>query len=36
MDFQTWLVVGVLYLAMTLALSKLSTRLEARLRRAGA
>jgi polar amino acid transport system permease protein len=36
LDFQTWLVVGVLYLAMTLALSKLSTRLEARLRRAGA
>jgi polar amino acid transport system permease protein len=35
-DFQTWLVVGFLYLAMTLALSRLSSMLEARLRRAGA
>ena len=35
-DFQTWLVVGLLYLAMTLALSKLASRLEARLGRAGA
>jgi polar amino acid transport system permease protein len=35
LDFQTWLVVGVLYLVMTLALSRLSARLEARLRRGG-
>jgi len=35
LDFQTWLVVGLLYLVMTLALSRLSTLLEARLRRAG-
>lgn len=35
LDFQTWLVVGLLYLAMTLALSRLSTRLETRLRRDG-
>jgi polar amino acid transport system permease protein len=34
-DFQTWLVVGLLYLAMTLALSKAASRLEARLGRAG-
>ncbi len=34
-DFQTWLVVGVLYLLMTLVLSRLSSVLEARLRRAG-
>ena len=35
LDFQTWLVVGLLYLIMTLALSRLSAVLEARLRRAG-
>jgi len=35
-DFQTWLVVGLLYLAMTLVLSRLSGLLETRLRRAGA
>jgi polar amino acid transport system permease protein len=35
LDFQTWLVVGLLYLAMTLALSRLSSLLEMRLRRAG-
>jgi polar amino acid transport system permease protein len=35
-DFQTWLVVGVLYLIMTLALSKVAALLEARLGRAGA
>ena len=34
-DFQTWLVVGILYLLMTLVLSRLSSLLEARLRRAG-
>jgi polar amino acid transport system permease protein len=34
-DFQTWLVVGVLYLVMTLALSKVASLLEARLGRAG-
>ena len=34
-DFQTWLVVGVLYLIMTLALSKVASLLEARLGRAG-
>jgi polar amino acid transport system permease protein len=33
LDFQTWLVVGLLYLVMTLGLSRLSARLEARLRR---
>ncbi len=35
LDFQTWIVVGLLYLVMTLALSRLSGMLEARLRRAG-
>lgn len=35
LDFQTWLVVGLLYLIMTLALSRLSAVLETRLRRAG-
>ena len=35
-DFQTWLVVGLLYLVMTLVLSRLSSVLEGRLRRAGA
>ena len=35
-DFQTWLVVGLLYLVMTLVLSRLSSALEGRLRRAGA
>jgi polar amino acid transport system permease protein len=34
-DFQAWLVVGVLYLLMTLALSRVASILEARLRRAG-
>ncbi len=34
-DFQTWLVVGILYLVMTLALSKVASALEARLGRAG-
>lgn len=34
-DFQTWMVVGVLYLIMTLALSKVASALEARLARAG-
>lgn len=34
-DFQTWLVVGLLYLVMTLALSKVASLLETRLRRAG-
>jgi len=35
-DFRTWLVVGALYLVMTLALSRLSTVLEAKLRRGSA
>lgn len=34
-DFETWLVVGALYLVMTLALTRVSTGLEGRLRRAG-
>jgi polar amino acid transport system permease protein len=34
-DFQTWLVVGILYLAMTIVLTRASARLEARLHRAG-
>jgi polar amino acid transport system permease protein len=34
-DFQTWLVVGLLYLVMTLALSKVAALLEKRLGRAG-
>jgi polar amino acid transport system permease protein len=34
-DFQTWLVVGLLYLAMTVALTRASSTLEARLHRAG-
>jgi polar amino acid transport system permease protein len=34
-DFQTWLVVGLLYLAMTVALTRASANLEGRLRRAG-
>jgi polar amino acid transport system permease protein len=34
-DFQTWLVVGLLYLAMTLALSRVSTAIEGRMRGAG-
>jgi polar amino acid transport system permease protein len=33
LDFQTWLVVGLLYLIMTLVLSRLSSVLESRLRR---
>ena len=35
-DFQTWLVVGLLYLIMTLALTRCSAMLEGRLRGAGA
>jgi len=35
-DFETWLVVGILYLAMTVALTRCSALLEARLRRSGA
>jgi polar amino acid transport system permease protein len=35
-DFQTWLVVGVLYLCMTVVLSKCASLLETRLRRAEA
>ncbi len=35
LDFETWLMVGILYLVMTLALSRLSSLLEERLRRAG-
>jgi polar amino acid transport system permease protein len=33
-DFQTWLVVGLLYLGMTVLLTRCSSQLEARLRRA--
>jgi ABC-type amino acid transport system permease subunit len=32
-DFETWLVVGILYLAMTVALTRCSALLEARLHR---
>lgn len=32
-DFETWLMVGILYLAMTVALTRCAARLEARLRR---
>ena len=35
-DFQTWLVVALLYLLMTLVLSRCATWLEGRLRGAGA
>lgn len=34
-DFQTWIMVGVLYLVMTLALTRVSSSVEERLRRAG-